>query len=95
MDGVSQTVHTRVHVSVSVAVGRLAAQKGEWAAASARAAGRTSACNIPPLLWVPADGVASPGREKVGAQFPGPWGGVGYLSQVRSRWRASAPLAQC
>lgn len=78
VDSVSQSVHTRVHVSVSVAVGRLAAQKGAWAAASARVAGRASACNIPPSPTLdPSRRVSALGREKVGAQFPRAPAGVG------------------
>lgn len=65
----------RVRVSVRVAVGRLAAQKGGWAAASARVAGRASACSVlpPPRPGSYQRGLLL-GRENVGALLPKPPG---------------------
>lgn len=51
--------------------GQAGGTEGAWAAASARVAGRASACNSPPSPTLdPSHQVSSPGREKVGAQFP-------------------------
>lgn len=55
-----ERVSTRMCACVSVAVGRLPAQKGEWAAASAQAAGGPLP-ETPSRPWIPAR-VSSPGR---------------------------------
>lgn len=79
----SESVHMCVRVSVSMAVGRLAAQKGEWAAASVRVARRASARNVPsPPLDPSQMGVSSLGRKKEGS------------SVSQAHLRAPAPLAQ-
>lgn len=81
-DSVSQ-VSTPVCVSVSVAVGRLAAQKGAWAAASARAAGRASAWNTPPSPTPdPSRWALLPGKgESGGPVSQATWGGGGICSR--------------
>lgn len=80
------SVSTRMCACVSVAVGRLPAQEGEWAAASAQAAGGPLP-ETPSRPWIPAR-VSSPGREK-GAQLPQTTWGWGRWSEARP-FRASA-----
>lgn len=72
VDSVSRSVHTRVHVSVSVAVGRLAAQRESGRLLPLGRLG--GLCLKHPSLSprIPAGRVSSPGREGVGAQFPRP-----------------------